>query len=42
MLKILDDYEFPCYLALGYPSKDEKPIPQHEIQAEDRMHFNKW
>lgn len=43
--EILDmpgDYEFPCYLALGYPSKDEKPIPQHLIQAEDRIHYNRW
>ncbi|NLO09521.1 MAG: nitroreductase [Clostridiales bacterium] len=42
MLDIPEDYEFPCYLALGYPSKDEKPIPQHFFQAEDKMHYNKW
>jgi nitroreductase len=42
MLDIPKDYEFPCYLALGYPSKDEKPIPQHLFQAEDKIHLNRW
>ncbi|TYQ18118.1 UNVERIFIED_CONTAM: nitroreductase [Acetivibrio alkalicellulosi] len=42
VLKIPEDYEFPCYLALGYPDENVKQIRQHEIKAEDRMHFNKW
>ena len=42
MLEIPCEYEFPCYLALGYPAKNEKPILQHRVQAEDRIHLNKW
>jgi nitroreductase len=42
MLEIPCEYEFPCYLALGYPAKNEKPILQHIVQAEDRIHLNKW
>lgn len=30
------------HLALGYPDKDERPILQHVIQVEDRLHYNKW
>lgn len=41
-MDIPQDYEFPCYLALGYPAKDEKLITQHKVQAEDRIHYNKW
>lgn len=42
IMAIPQDYEIPCYLALGYPAKDEKPIIQHKVQAEDRIHYNKW
>ncbi len=43
ILLIPDDYAIPCYLALGYPDeKGNKPIPQHVIKAEDRIHINKW
>lgn len=42
ILEIPEDYEFPCYLALGYPHKDKNPILQHYFKAEDKMHFNKW
>lgn len=42
VLKIPEDYEFPCYLALGYPSENVKQVRQHTIKTEDRMHFNKW
>ena len=42
VLKIPGDYEVPCYLALGYPEENAKPIPQHSIKIEDRMHFDKW
>ena len=42
-LNIPEEYAIPCYLALGYPDENcSKPIPQHIIRAEDRMHFNKW
>jgi nitroreductase len=42
VLDIPEDYQFPCYLALGYPSEDVKPLLQHSIKVDDRMHFNKW
>jgi nitroreductase len=42
VLNIPEDYEFPCYLALGYPGENVKKIIQHPIKVEDRMHFNKW
>lgn len=42
VLKMPEDYEFPCYLALGYPREDVKPIAQNAIPAEERIHFNKW
>jgi nitroreductase len=43
ILNIPEDYVIPCYLALGYPEKNSgKEIPQHTIQPENRIHFNKW
>ena len=42
VLNIPEEYKFPCYLALGYPSENVKPIIQHLIIAEERIHFNKW
>ena len=41
-LGISDDYEVPCYIALGYPDENAKKISQHSINAEERLHFNKW
>ncbi|MGN0904533.1 MAG: nitroreductase family protein [Alphaproteobacteria bacterium] len=37
-----DDYAMPCYIALGYPSKDAKLPVQKCINVEDRIHFNNW
>jgi len=42
VLAIPEDYEVPCYLALGYPDKNAKRAKQNSIQVEDRIHFNKW
>jgi Nitroreductase len=39
---IPDDYEIPCYIALGYPKEGSNKIIQHSINVEERMHFNKW
>jgi nitroreductase len=39
--KMPADYEFPCYLALGYPIEGGT-IQQHSIRAEERIHFNQW
>ncbi len=36
------DYEIPCYLALGYPDEQAKPVVQHSVRAAERIHFNKW
>ena len=37
-----DDYAMPCYIALGYPSKDAKVPVQKIINVEDRLHINNW
>jgi nitroreductase len=42
VLNVPEDYEIPCYIALGYPDKNAKPVKQHAISAEERIHFNKW
>lgn len=42
VLRIPDDYEIPCYIALGYPTKDSKPIKQLPINVDDRMHDDEW
>ncbi len=36
------DYEIPCYLALGYPDEQAKPVAQHIVRAAERIHFNQW
>ena len=41
-LKHPDNYTMPCYIALGYPSKDAKLPVQKAINIEDRLHFNHW
>jgi nitroreductase len=43
ILNIPEEYAVPCYLALGYPDQNtSKPILQHKIRTEDRIHYNKW
>jgi nitroreductase len=42
LLQSPNDYEIPCYIALGYPADDAPPIKQLSIKVEDRMHFNTW
>jgi len=39
---IPNEYEIPCYIALGYPNENAKRISQHLVSAKERMHFNKW
>jgi nitroreductase len=41
-MQIPEDYEIPCYLALGYPREDTVPVRQHQINVDERIHFNKW
>jgi len=42
VLKVPEDYEIPCYIALGYPNKNVKPVEQHSVNVEQKMHFDKW
>ena len=37
-----DNYTMPCYIALGYPSKDAKLPVQKVINVDDRLHINRW
>lgn len=41
-LGIPEDYEIPCYIALGYPAEDTGKVRQHLVKAEDRIHLNSW
>jgi nitroreductase len=36
------DYEIPCYLALGYPAQTIQKIRQHDINVEEKIHWNHW
>jgi len=36
------DYIMPCYIALGYPSKNATIPKQKEAFAKDRIHINTW
>lgn len=42
VLHIPPDYEFPCYLALGYPDEQAPKIEQSAINVVDHMHLNSW
>jgi nitroreductase len=35
-------YEFPCFIALGYPKEDAIRSKQIEIKTKDKIHINKW
>jgi len=37
-----EGYVMPCYLALGYPSKDAVLNRQKEISVKDRLHMDRW
>lgn len=41
-LNVPPDYEFPCWLALGYPAKGAPDIRQKEINIQSRIHHNRW
>jgi nitroreductase len=42
VLSIPQDYEIPCYVALGYPDKNAEQVRQQSIDVDRKMHFNKW
>lgn len=37
-----DDYVLPCYIGLGYPSKDAIINCQKEVSAKEKIHTDKW
>ena len=37
-----DNYVMPCYIAIGYPNEDAADTIQHEYQAADKIHRNRW
>ena len=41
-LNIPQEYEIPCYLALGYPAENAIRARQIEFILEDRIHPNSW
>ncbi|HEX2906436.1 MAG TPA: nitroreductase family protein [Phototrophicaceae bacterium] len=41
-LHIPEDYEIPCYLALGYPKETAKRPQQSAINLDDKIHLNAW
>ncbi len=42
MVNVPEGYEFPCFLAIGYPALDAHLPRQKQIRVKDRIHFNKW
>lgn len=42
LLGIPEGYEFPCFIALGYPKKDATRSKQIEVKTEDKIHVDKW
>jgi nitroreductase len=41
-LDIPEDYEVPCYLALGYPKEDAVRPKQVPVDIDGRIHVNRW
>jgi nitroreductase len=41
-LNIPKDYEFPTWIALGYPAEGAKRVKQVEIKLSERIHQNEW
>jgi nitroreductase len=37
-----ENYVMPCYLSLGYPEENTVRNVQHEFDAKDRIHINRW
>jgi nitroreductase len=42
ILNIPDNYEVPCYLALGYPRSTAKRLKQYEVRVQDKIHMDTW
>lgn len=41
-LNIPANYEFPCWIALGYPAQDALRARQVSIDLDSRIHQNRW
>jgi nitroreductase len=41
-LKVPEGYEFPCWIALGYPAEGARQMEQVEIDPLTRIHINTW
>lgn len=37
-----DNYCIPCYISMGYPASSAAKIVQHEYEAKDKIHINRW
>jgi len=37
-----DDYIMPCYIALGYPSKNATMPKQKDVSAKEKIHMDIW
>jgi len=42
LMGIPERYEFPCFIALGYPREGAARSRQIEIKTEDRIHVDNW
>ena len=42
VLSIPENYEVPCYLALGYPHEDAKRAKQYAADPDEKIHLNRW
>jgi nitroreductase len=42
VLNVPAEYELPCYLALGYPEKEEPVFKQVNMDINDHIHTNSW
>ena len=41
-INLPEEYEVPCYLALGYPAETAARSRQIEINLDERIHLNSW
>ena len=42
VLRIPEDYEIPCYLALGYPRSGARGFAPPPIDVQKKIHHNHW
>lgn len=41
-LNVPAGYDFPCWIALGYPASDAKRLPPVDIEIKERIHQDQW